>query len=69
MPENWVSKLNSCTGLELYVGSSHPKTMSEMTKPPCKKILLVDLGKKLHFSVKENAWGAIVRIIFFNIRN
>ena len=34
MPENWVSKLNSCTELGLYVGSSHPKTMSEMTNPP-----------------------------------
>ena len=31
MPENWVSKLNSHTGLGLYVGSPLPKKMSEMT--------------------------------------
>ena len=34
--ENCVSKLNFCTGLGLCVGSSHPKTMSEVTKLPCK---------------------------------
>ena len=34
--ENSVSKLNSHTGLELCVGSSHPKAISEMTKPPFK---------------------------------
>ena len=32
-----VSKLNSRTGLGLYMGSSRPKTMCEMTKTPCKK--------------------------------
>ena len=32
--ENWVSKLNIHTELGLCVGSSHPKTMSELTKPP-----------------------------------
>ena len=37
-PENWVSKLNIRTELGLCVGSSHPKTMSELTKPPCIKI-------------------------------
>ena len=37
-PENWVSKLNSCIGLGLYVGSSHAKTKSEMTKPSRKNM-------------------------------
>ena len=37
-PENWVSKLNIRTELGLCVGSSHPQTMSELTKPPCIKI-------------------------------
>ena len=36
MPENRVSKLSSPTGLGLYVGLSHPKAMSEMTKTPWK---------------------------------
>ena len=35
-PENWVSKLNFHTDLGLYVGSSHPKIMSKLTKPPFK---------------------------------
>ena len=33
MPENWGSELSSRTGVGLYVGPSHPKTLSEMTKP------------------------------------
>ena len=53
MPENCVSKLNFRTELGLYVGSSHPKTMSEMTKPPLERDILVDPGKKLYFAVKE----------------
>ena len=32
--ENWVSKLNIHTELGLCVGSSQPKTMSELAKPP-----------------------------------
>ena len=38
------------------MGSSHPKTMSEMTKPPCKKKNmknLVDLEEHLKFAVKK----------------
>ena len=59
-PENRVSKLNSRTGLGLYVGSSHPKTMSEMTKPPCKEkntvnfFFFVDPGEHSNFSVKKD---------------
>ena len=69
MPENWVSKLNFRTELGLYVGSSHPKTMSEMTKPPLERDIVVDPGKKLYFAVKEKVWGGIVQITFLNIRN
>ena len=47
-PANWVSKLNSSTGMGLYVGSLHTKTMSEMTNPPCKTITI--LGR---------SWGTI----------
>ena len=42
------------------MGSSHPKTMSEMTKPPCKKkknskfFFLVDSGEHSNFSVKKD---------------
>ena len=50
------------------MGSSHPKTMSEM-KTPLAKYISVDPGKNLHFSVKKNTWGDIVERTFFNIRN
>ena len=36
IPEIWVSKPSSCTGLGLYLGSPDPKAMFEMTKPCCK---------------------------------
>ena len=71
MPENWVSKLNSRTGLGLYVGSSHPKTLSEMTKPTCKTMETFGRSweKNLNFAVKKDVWCSIVDIIFFNIKN
>ena len=73
-PENWVSELNSRTGLGLYLGSSHPKTMSEMTKTPLQKKkktskFLVDSGKHSNFSVKKDVWCNIVERPFFNIKN
>ena len=75
-PENWVSKLNSRTGLGLYVGSSHPKTLSEMTKSACKKeksncriFFLVDSGQHSNFSVKKYVWCSIAEKPFFNITN
>ena len=66
IPENSVSKLNSHTGLGLPVGPSHPKTMSEMTKSPCKT---ENHGKNLNFAVKKDVWCSIVDRIFFNIKN
>ena len=70
MPENWKSKLNSRTGLGLYVGSSHPKTMSEMTKPPCKTMTIFGRSwKNLNFPIKKDVKCSIVDRIFFNIKN
>ena len=71
MPENWVSKLISHTGLWLYVGPSHPDTLSEMTKTPCKtmKIFGRSWGKNLKFPVKKDVWCSTVDIIFFNIKS
>ena len=65
MPENWVSKLNSCT----VCGVVTPKDNVWNDKTPLQKNTLVDPGKKLHFAVKQNVWGGIVKITFVNIRN
>ena len=44
MPENCVSKLNSHTGLGLYVGSS-PQRQCPNDKNPLQNDILVDPGK------------------------
>ena len=57
------------------MGQSHPKTMSEMTKPLCKEkktsknFFLVDPGAHSNFSVKKDVWCNIVERPFFNIQN
>ena len=74
-PEHCMIKLNSHRGLGLYVGPSHPKTMSEMTKPLCKErkmsklFYLVDPGEHSNFSAKKDVWCNIVERPFFNIQN
>ena len=57
-PENWVRKINFCTELGLYVVSSHPKTISRLTKPLCK--VGVWKKKKKRTTTKKNRgyiWG------------
>ena len=46
-----------------------PKDDVQNDKAPLRKDNVVDPGKKLHFAVKENVWGGIVKITFLNIRN
>ena len=47
--ENWVSEFNILTELGLYVGSSHPNTMSEMTK-----FFFIKATNKTSFELRRN---------------
>ena len=68
-PENWVSKLNIHTELGLCVGSSHPKTMYELTKPPCIKITdKIKIKIKLFSHIKEHVCF-VIEVISFNFKD
>ena len=72
-PENWVSRLNSRTGLGLYVWS--PKTMSEMTKLPCGKKkkknvkIFSRFWETFKLFCKKGCMCSIVERPFFSIKN
>ena len=70
MPEIWVSKLNSLTGLGLMWGrhTQRPclKWQNHLAKPW--KYLEV-AWKNLNFAVKKDVWCSIVQRPFFNIKN
>ena len=70
-PENWVSKLNIRTELELCVGSSHPKTMSELTKPSCIKITKIKnkIRTRSFSHIKEHIWCFVIEVINFNFKD
>ena len=58
-PGNRVCKLNFCLELALYMGLSRPKTMSELTKPPC----INTTGKKKtlnYFPTKKNTFDVLL---------
>ena len=69
--ENWVTKLNICTELGLCVRLSHPKTVSELTKPPCiKKSRNKNKIKTKSFShIKEHIWFFVIKVISFNFKD
>ena len=46
-----------------------PKDNAQNDETPLQNYILVDPGKKLHFAVKENVWGGIIKITFLDIRN
>ena len=54
MPEFRESKLNSHTGMGLYVELSHPETISEVTQPSCKTMKVFGrFWKKFKFCCKN----------------
>ena len=63
MPENWVSKINFCTELGLYVGSSHPKTVWRFTKPPCKVCPREKISKTKNKTKKTNKTGIPCKVV------
>ena len=69
-PENWVSKLNSHTGLGLYVGH-HTQRQCPKRQNSLAKLwkFLEDPNEHLNFAVKKDVWCSIVDRIFFNIKN
>ena len=69
-PENWVSKLNIRTELGLCVGSSHPKTMSELTKPLCIKITnKIKIKTKSFSHIKGFIWCFVIDVTSFNFKD
>ena len=63
-PENWLRKLNFLTELGYMWGLSHRKTISRLTKSPCKVCVWEKKNKQKKKKEKKNKLGLHVRWSF-----